>query len=477
MGILLFTHVRIPALHDLQEPGEVYKAVIRKSLALHPSSVSASRELVKNQPSGKRIKDKPKKVVATKRPKEVPVIKSPATSTVQTSARAIVATPSPSFERTKEFLQPAAVAASAGDHGRSVHTFYYAWYGSPDFDGQWIHWNHQYLPHWNPTIAKKYRQDSHNPDKHDIGTNYWPSLGPYSSANPKVIEQHFAWMQEAGIDVAVVSWYPSGLADDNGKGISSHKLVLKLLDAAASVGTVKICLHIEPYQGRNANTLRKDLAFIHKEYGRHSALYRRTAPPWRKNAAIILPVVYVYDSYHTSVEEWATILTPNGPNSIRGVDGLDCHCLFLWVEQDHGKYLSAGFDGFYTYFAATRFVFGSTPQNWKTMAAAAASHGVWFVPSVGPGYIDVRVRPWNAQTQRPRAAGKYYDNMFEAAINQNPQMVSVTSFNEWHEGTQIEPSVPMKDAQGWSYLDFSAEGSPNWYLQRTKHWADKLKHL
>ena len=24
------------------------------------------------------------------------------------------------------------------------------------------------------------------------------------------------------------------------------------------------------------------------------------------------------------------------------------------------------------------------------------------------------------------------------------KMVSVTSFNEWHEGTQIEPAVPMR---------------------------------
>merc|ERR1712224_1031720 len=136
-----------------------------------------------------------------------------------------------------------------------------------------------------------------------------------------------------------------------------------------------------------------------------------------------------------------------------------------------------GFDGFYTYFAATRMVYGSTVQNWRRMAAAAKSHGVWFVPSIGPGYIDVRVRPWNGQTTRNREGGRYFDSMFAEALKQEPQMVSVTSFNEWHEGTQIEPSVPMKDDEGWSYLDFSAEGSPKWYLQRTKHWADKLKRF
>ena len=33
------------------------------------------------------------------------------------------------------------------------------------------------------------------------------------------------------------------------------------------------------------------------------------------------------------------------------------------------------------------------------------------------------------------------------------KIVSVTSFNEWHEGTQIEPAVPMRcifsEMQNW----------------------------
>ena len=29
-----------------------------------------------------------------------------------------------------------------------VHTFYYGWYGTPQVDHGWIHWNHPILPHW-----------------------------------------------------------------------------------------------------------------------------------------------------------------------------------------------------------------------------------------------------------------------------------------------------------------------------------------
>jgi hypothetical protein len=34
--------------------------------------------------------------------------------------------------------------------------------------------------------------------------------------------------------------------------------------------------------------------------------------------------------------------------------------------------------------------------------------------------------------------------MFMSAINTNPDFIGITSFNEWHEGTQIEPAIPKK---------------------------------
>ncbi|WP_228377905.1 hypothetical protein [Chryseobacterium luteum] len=30
------------------------------------------------------------------------------------------------------------------------------------------------------------------------------------------------------------------------------------------------------------------------------------------------------------------------------------------------------------------------------------------------------------------------------AVNVNPDFIGITSFNEWHEGIQIEPAVPKK---------------------------------
>lgn len=90
-----------------------------------------------------------------------------------------------------------------------------------------------------------------------------------------------------------------------------------------------------------------------------------------------------------------------------------------------------------------------------------------FIPSVGPGYDDTRVRPWNGDNVRSRADGDYYRREFKAAMEVGPDFISITSFNEWHEGTQIEPAVPKTDTiNDFTYKTYN-EG-PNQYLALTR---------
>ncbi len=95
-----------------------------------------------------------------------------------------------------------------------------------------------------------------------------------------------------------------------------------------------------------------------------------------------------------------------------------------------------------------------------------------FVPSVGPGYIDTSIRPWNSQNTRNRINGKYYETSFNAAVDARPQIISITSFNEWHEGTQIEKAIPKT----WGktvYVDYLPH-KPAIYLEITQKWARKF---
>lgn len=67
-----------------------------------------------------------------------------------------------------------------------------------------------------------------------------------------------------------------------------------------------------------------------------------------------------------------------------------------------------------------------------------------------------------------------YAASWKVAVESEPAAISITSFNEWGEGTQIEPAVPALDpASGLAYADYGPD--PNLYLKLTKAWADEFK--
>lgn len=180
---------------------------------------------------------------------------------------------------------------------------------------------------------------------------------------------------------------------------------------------------------------------------------------------------YIYDSYLLSEDNWALFLKPGAKHSIRNTpyDGI---FLGLLVEEKHKRsILSSGFDGMYTYFATNGFTYGSSYRNWRSMKAFCDANSLIFIPSVGPGYIDTNIRPWNSQNTRNRIKGRYYETALSAALESGSKMVSITSFNEWHEGTQIEMAVPKSGRV--AYLDYLPH-KPGIYLQITRKWADKF---
>lgn len=88
----------------------------------------------------------------------------------------------------------------------------------------------------------------------------------------------------------------------------------------------------------------------------------------------------------------------------------------MYVNKgDEDTLKSAGFDGIYTYFVAENFTHGSTMQNWPSLSNLCDKYDLLFIPSVGPGYNDSRVRPWNAKNSRSRKNGEYYKEHFQMA--------------------------------------------------------------
>lgn len=332
-----------------------------------------------------------------------------------------------------------------------VHAFYYGWFGNPETDGKYQNWNHPIAPHWQDTT---WNNAGSYPGGDDIGANFYPALGSYSSNDTAVISQHIKWMKKAGIGVVAISWW--------GKNSYTDKSVIAYLEMALKFG-LKITFHIEPAY-KTIPEFKAQIDYLAKTYFSHPAVFKY------KNK----PIIYVYDSGKVKYPEWHKLLAADGEISIRNSV---CDAWFIghWErERDGGFITRAGFDGFYTYYASEGFMYGCTSSNWPVLANFARENNLIFIPCAGPGYIDLRIRPWNTRNTHGRDNGKYYENMFMNAVNVNPDFIGITSFNEWHEGTQIEPAVP-KTIPSFTYEDYGKNTDPLFYIKKTRELVNRYE--
>jgi len=317
------------------------------------------------------------------------------------------------------------------DLSQNVHLFYYPWYGSPAALGSWRHW----------------QQGGHTPPQ-DIGADLYPALGPYDSGDVAgAVDQHMKWVAQSGAGVIVYSWWGRGGYEDGLAG--------RVMDAAQRQG-IKVAWHIEPYSGRTAQSVVEDIRYLNQTYGSHPALYRDAAHGNRS-------AFYVFESL--KITDWAPL------------DQVTQDSIVLAQTTDTTKI--AHFSGLYTYDG----IAGATAPGWKQAGDYAKANNLIWAPSVAPGYIDDRAVPGNTTPTLGRADGAAYDrqwsNALDPAIGGDPAWVSVTSFNEWHEGSSIEPAA-SNPPPGHGYQTFSGAygktgaAAETAYLDRTRHWVGEF---
>jgi len=108
-------------------------------------------------------------------------------------------------------------------------------------------------------------------------------------------------IRRSGAGVIILSWYPPGLADDNGL-FTADEMVVTILDAAERRG-LKVALLVEPYEGLNATNFHAALQHVRQHYWDHEAFYKRRVGQRQ------LPVFYLYDSYRVKSEEWQRLFS------------------------------------------------------------------------------------------------------------------------------------------------------------------------
>jgi hypothetical protein len=109
-------------------------------------------------------------------------------------------------------------------------------------------------------------------------------------------------------------------------------------------------------------------------------------------------------------------------------------------------FLSKYFDGItgYNMYSANRTsnFLKNVDKVYQKFFSYARSHNLCFIPTVIPGYDDRNLKGLNRPILE-RREGKFYEDFWTIAkkyLDPNLKMALITTFNEWHEGTEIEPS-------------------------------------
>ena len=263
-----------------------------------------------------------------------------------------------------------------------------------------------------------------------LSTRYFPSRGLYSSSSAKIVSAQMHEIAAAGVGTIVVSWW--------GFDSPENDRLAPVVEAAMQEG-LDVAIHIEPYRGRTPGSAADDIEQLHRTYG--------------------VTDFYVYDADSDPAADWAAALAPLDDVRVFG------HTPFV------GRAKASGFDGLYTYDVVTW-----TGALFRRLCTQAHAAGLLCAPSVGPGY-DARLAT-NMDSVRPRNDGLTYDRMWKTALRANPDLVTVTSYNEWQEGTQIEPArvaTGKPSYEGaWGTHGVAAQRS---YLAATAHWAERLRGL
>jgi hypothetical protein len=142
----------------------------------------------------------------------------------------------------------------------------------------------------------------------------------------------------------------------------------------------------------------------------------------------------------------------------------------LAQTTDVARAATLGFDGVYTY-----DIFGVRGGSFAGLCARARTAGLTCAPSVGPGYNAGRAT--GDYRVRRRRDGATYDDMWRTAIAADPDRITITSYNEWHEGTQIEPARKQSGGFYGSYESYEGaygrlgKAAETAYLVRTAFWT------
>lgn len=275
--------------------------------------------------------------------------------------------------------------------------------------------------------------------KRSIASHYYPLIGTYDSSEVAVVEYHLRTMKLAGIDGVIVDWYGH---TDYFDYAQIHRNCELVLQTAERLGLkFAVC-----YEDQTIPILVAGGKIQAESRVQHAAEeVRWLEENWFKNPAYLRfegkPVWLSFGNSGLTDDEWKVVLATRETPSLylsehRRRDGADGAFDWPIPAQD---------------LKATE-TFAAQSHDWPvTMPVAFPRfHDIYGEAKVQPSYPII-----------PEDGGQTLIKSLRSALQISPPFVQIATWNDWGEGTQIEPSQSLDWSDLETILRWRREADPD----------------
>jgi hypothetical protein len=297
---------------------------------------------------------------------------------------------------------------------RLVLAFYYPWFDQNT-------WNDRAVP-------------DHPPDR-------------YRSSDESVMARQIDQARGANIDAFVSAWYGPQAANNQ---TESNLRALLALSQPRSFAVGALVETAGPFF-RSSDDVRVALAYLLGTHATKPSYLR-----WHGKPVIFFwaPGAVPRPAGQSAAAAWQAIRAQVDPGHNS-----------LWIADGFDMGLLSVFDGGYLYNIAWADDSGALARQW---AGRVRAGGRLWVGTVMPGWDDTRIVERGGRFRRDRQGGAWYASTWAGAASANPDLIVITSWNEFVENTYVEPSAQF----GAQYLDLTRSLAAAWKVSAPVNPSD-----
>jgi hypothetical protein len=259
--------------------------------------------------------------------------------------------------------------------------------------------------------------------RRQAASHYYPLIGLYDSSDPDVLDCQCLLMKLSGIDGVIIDWYGT---DDHLDYAINHRNALSMIQAVKRCGLkFAICYEDSTVPGLiDAGIFKAMDAVAHSR-----DMMKWVNENWFRDDAYVKvdggPVLLVFGNGYYQDGQWDGIF-----------DGLTIKPL-LFTEAHQRAGSVGAFDwphpeGGAAGSARETDQFYAQSRDWSQSIAVAYPrfHDIYEQAGVHKSWGEI-----------PDDNGKTFETTLNRALKSSAKIVQIATWNDWGEGTQIEPSV------------------------------------